>query len=199
MIDSWIKTPSSHQRAATLPRSKPRTTTTTTTTHTVQYREPTRYVDSGLKASLPFRPPHSRKHSSSNHAMILDRDSSFSSASSKKSGSKAPPPRSNDRFYEYRREEPANSRGRAGGSSFDAGRRTTYVAPRAYSQDRGHGSGVYSAFGSSRGSSSWERGSRGGYESSGNRDDLRYGSGRLSHSTHGETKAEHRGYGYLRR
>lgn len=195
VIDSWTKPASSHQRAVALPRSKPRTTTTTTTTHTVQYREPARY-----EAVLPLRPPHSRKHSSSKHTTTVDREPSFMSSSSKKSTSRAPPPRSNDRFYEYRREEPVTSRGRAAGASFDAGRRTTCVAPRAYSQDRGSGSAVYSAFGSSRGSSR-DRGSRGGHEHSGGWDDLRYGSRRLSQvgTPYGDTKRDHRGYGLFRR
>lgn len=200
VIDSWTKPASSHQRAAALPRSKPKTTTTTTTTRTVQYREPVRY-----EAFLPLRPSQSRKHSSSKHSSskhstTVEREPYFSSSSSKKSTSRAPPPRSNDRFYEYRREEPVTSRGRTVAASLDAGRRTTCVAPRSYSQDRGSGSGVYSAFGLLRGSSR-DRGSLGGYEHLRSKDESRCGSRRLSYvgTTHGDTKGDHRGYGLFRR
>lgn len=92
------------------------------------------------------------------------------------------------------------SRGRSVGGSVDAGRRTTCVAPRAYSQDRGGSSGVYSAFGSSR-RSSRDGGSRSGYEQSSSRDEAKYGSRRLSYvgSTYGVSKDDHRGWGIFRR
>lgn len=195
VVESWSRPSSSYQHAAALPRSQPRTTTTTTTTRTVQYREPVRY-----ETTLPVRPPHSRKHSSSKHHSVADREPSYTSSSSKKSSSKAAPPRSNDRFYEYRREEPVTSRGRAVVSSYDSGGRTTGGAPRAYSQDRGGSGGVYSAFGSSR-RSSRDAGSRGSYEYSSSRDEPKYGSRRLSYvgSTYSDTKGEHRGWGIFRR
>lgn len=195
VIESWSRPSSSYQHVAALPRSKPRTTTTTTTTRTVQYREPVRY-----ETTLPLRPSHSRKHSSSRHPAVADREPSYASTSSKKSSSKAAPPRSNDRFYEYRREEPVSSRGRAVVSSHDSGRRTTGVAPRAYSQDRGDSSGFYGAFGSSR-RSSRDAGHRGSYEQSSSREEPKYGSRRLSYvgSTYSDTKGEHRGWGIFRR
>lgn len=201
VIDSWTKPSSSHQRTAVLPRSKPKanTTTTTTTTRMVQHREPSRYDDSGFHATLPMRPPHSRKHSSSKHPTIVERESLFAPSSSK-SASRAPP-RSNKRFYEHPRVEPVDSRGRAVGGYFDAGPRTTYIAPRAHSQDRGRASGAYSAFGSSRGASR-ERGSGDGYGYTFGRDDLSYGSRRISHvgSLYGEGQGQSRvQYGYVRR
>lgn len=220
VVETYTK-PSSSKRPS-LPRSKPKTTTTTT--HTIQYREPPAaaayYGDNGFKSTLPLRPPHSRKHNATKHPMIaVEREPSYASCSTKTS-SRPPPPRSNDRFYDYRRVKPVDSRGR---TSLDTGHRGLYAAPRAYSQDRGSGGGVYGALrsltgssrdrGSSSGSKSGvynalrsltgfskERGSASstGYERSSGRDDLRYVSRKPSHTRSSSYVEGRRAEGYRR-